>query len=290
MFKNSIFAFFLLVGVAHAATLSSDVVSESVAQNNGVDNGVYSQSKSNTWLFPAPVMPGAVSGSTCTNHGVESVAIFWNLFSWSSPKHEVDLPCSTREDLKLFTTMCQFRKVAEIQKKYIKQQYDVDVPVSDKVKDLTPEECYKPREAQPAPVDKKQGAREVIKTVRSLSLTLDSTMLFEFNKDTLSVGGKHHLIAMLAKFDANKTRVKRIEGHTDNIGTEAYNDALSRRRAETVAAHMRALGFKVDEVLGFGMKTPIGSNVSSEGRAMNRRVRVDLELTDGSTETVVMQN
>lgn len=292
MFKNAILALLVVAGSVHAATQSTDVVSESVAQNSGVDNGVYSQSKSNTWVFPAPVMPGAVSGAACTNHGVTSAAIFWNLFSWSTPKHDIDVPCNTREDLKLLTTMCQFKKVAEIQKKYIKQQYGVEVEVSDKVKDLTPEECYKPRETLPPspPPQKQVVTREVTKTVKTIVLTLDSTTLFEFGKDTLSIAGKQYLIEKLSKFDASKTLVRRVEGHTDNVGTEAYNAALSHRRAESVAVILQSLGFKVDTVVGHGLKAPIAPNTSPEGRAMNRRVHIDLELTDGTTETLIVQN
>ncbi|MFP5213541.1 MAG: OmpA family protein [Acidobacteriota bacterium] len=68
-----------------------------------------------------------------------------------------------------------------------------------------------------------------------------------------------------------------IEGHTDNVGSDAYNDELSRKRARAVADYMVktfALPWEQFEVAGFGKRRPVFSNDTESGRAQNRRVVV----------------
>jgi len=67
-----------------------------------------------------------------------------------------------------------------------------------------------------------------------------------------------------------------IVGHTDSVGSEAYNMGLSQRRAESVAGHLRAQGVETGAwtVTGMGESQPIASNDTAEGRAQNRRVEV----------------
>jgi len=77
--------------------------------------------------------------------------------------------------------------------------------------------------------------------------------------------------AILAKH-ANVSVV--IEGHTDSIGTEAYNQKLSERRADSVKKYLVGKGIASSrlETVGYGELRPIASNDTAEGRAMNRRV------------------
>ena len=72
--------------------------------------------------------------------------------------------------------------------------------------------------------------------------------------------------------DIPKMRV-RIEGHTDNIGGEAFNLKLSQKRAESVRAFLVAKGVSPDrlEAVGYGLTRPISSNKTGKGRAQNRR-------------------
>lgn len=71
----------------------------------------------------------------------------------------------------------------------------------------------------------------------------------------------------------------RIEGFTDDIGSEAYNQALSVRRAEAVYRYLVNLGVAPERltVHGFGESRPIASNLTDEGRAQNRRVELHPE-------------
>ncbi len=67
-------------------------------------------------------------------------------------------------------------------------------------------------------------------------------------------------------------------GHTDSIGTDAYNQKLSVRRAEAVKAYLVSKGIEKNRVYteGKGKKQPIASNATKEGRAKNRRVEIEV--------------
>ena len=70
-----------------------------------------------------------------------------------------------------------------------------------------------------------------------------------------------------------------VTGFTDSVGSDDYNLALSKRRAESVAAYLKAHGLKTDSltVTGRGKADPVASNTTPEGRASNRRVEIRLQ-------------
>ncbi len=80
---------------------------------------------------------------------------------------------------------------------------------------------------------------------------------------------------MLNEF--NKTLVE-VAGHTDNTGAESYNQELSRRRADSVAAYLRSR--KVDGerllIIGAGESYPVATNDTPAGRQFNRRVEITI--------------
>jgi len=65
-----------------------------------------------------------------------------------------------------------------------------------------------------------------------------------------------------------------IQGHTDSMGTDTYNKALSENRALSVQAYLIDKGFdpKYIKAIGYGFAKPVESNATPEGRKMNRRV------------------
>jgi outer membrane protein OmpA-like peptidoglycan-associated protein len=67
-----------------------------------------------------------------------------------------------------------------------------------------------------------------------------------------------------------------IEGHTDSVGSDAANQSLSERRAETVRAYLVQQGVPTGSVTaaGFGKSRPVASNDTAEGRHLNRRVEL----------------
>jgi OOP family OmpA-OmpF porin len=77
---------------------------------------------------------------------------------------------------------------------------------------------------------------------------------------------------ILAEFMINKPNVSIIiEGHTDNVGTEAYNDALSQKRAESVMNYLASKGVAKNRmsIVGYGKRRPIASNKDEFGRQLN---------------------
>lgn len=80
---------------------------------------------------------------------------------------------------------------------------------------------------------------------------------------------------VLNEFD--KTIVA-VAGHTDSVGSDAYNQKLSEQRAQSVAAYLQRKNIEPArfEVIGFGERNPVADNTSAEGRALNRRVELTL--------------
>ncbi|NQX88309.1 MAG: OmpA family protein [Halioglobus sp.] len=103
-------------------------------------------------------------------------------------------------------------------------------------------------------------------------------VLFDFDKSVLKESGKDELAAINQVINSQGLRVKDIDliGHTDSIGTEAYNQALSERRAKAVYDYLvsRGANASIIDVMGVGEADPAASNATAEGRALNRRVEV----------------
>jgi OOP family OmpA-OmpF porin len=74
----------------------------------------------------------------------------------------------------------------------------------------------------------------------------------------------------------NKDKKVSLSGHTDSIGTEAYNQKLSERRVNSVRSYVVKKGVDSGRISGqgFGETKPIADNKTKDGRAKNRRVEV----------------
>ena len=75
----------------------------------------------------------------------------------------------------------------------------------------------------------------------------------------------------------NTTDLKiRVEGHTDNIGSEKYNLNLSKKRAESIKAYLVGKGIDESRItsIGYGFSKPRAGNDTKEGRALNRRAEL----------------
>jgi len=75
----------------------------------------------------------------------------------------------------------------------------------------------------------------------------------------------------------NKTVVE-VAGHTDNTGTDAYNQGLSERRAGAVSSYLQGRGVMAERLItvGMGEQRPVADNNTSEGRQANRRVEITM--------------
>ena len=97
---------------------------------------------------------------------------------------------------------------------------------------------------------------------------------FEFDKSSLTAGAKDTLqvvVNTLRNFPDAKIE---IQGHTDWIGSEVYNQKLSERRANTVRDYLISVGIAATRIttIGYGESQPIATNETAAGRAENRRV------------------
>lgn len=118
-------------------------------------------------------------------------------------------------------------------------------------------------------------------TERGLLVTLGD-VLFEFNRADIKATG-HGELRKLAEFlKKHPDRQVLIEGHTDDIGSNVYNENLSRRRAEAVANALAALGVPSPRVtaVGYGESYPVAANTTDTNRALNRRVEVYISDND----------
>jgi OOP family OmpA-OmpF porin len=111
-------------------------------------------------------------------------------------------------------------------------------------------------------------------------VTFSQAALFDFNKWDLKPEGKAQLKRYREQTVAEMSRADRVKvtGHTDNVGSAAYNKKLSLKRAQTVRAYLVSLGVDPGkfEVSGEGMDKPVADNSTKEGRAKNRRVEVEV--------------
>jgi OmpA-OmpF porin, OOP family len=132
-----------------------------------------------------------------------------------------------------------------------------------------------PPKPAPAPEPKKEAPKP--KPVAE-KVTFAADVTFDFNKATLKPDGR-------AKLDdlANKVKTINLEvviaiGHADEIGSHAYNDKLSVRRAEAVKGYLVSKGVEPNRIYteGKGKRQPIASNKTAEGRSKNRRVEIEV--------------
>lgn len=112
-------------------------------------------------------------------------------------------------------------------------------------------------------------------TNRGMVMTL-SDVLFDTGQSTLKPGADRALdrLAQFLKDSPNSAVL--IEGHTDSVGTDDYNLALSQRRAQSVADALSSRGVSSDRVQtkGLGKAYPVASNDTQAGRQQNRRVEI----------------
>ena len=99
---------------------------------------------------------------------------------------------------------------------------------------------------------------------------------FDFNKSTLTPAGRTKVADAAKTLKDNPTIHVEVGGHTDSIGSDAYNQSLSERRAKTVADELVKDGISASRltVRGYGERKPVADNKTEAGRARNRRVEL----------------
>ena len=109
-----------------------------------------------------------------------------------------------------------------------------------------------------------------------IKLNLPDGVTFDFAKADLKpqfYPALNNVASTLAQY--NQTIVE-VAGHTDSVGSDAANQTLSQRRAQSVGNYLIGQGLQRErfEIVGFGEQMPIASNDTEEGRARNRRVEI----------------
>ena len=112
---------------------------------------------------------------------------------------------------------------------------------------------------------------------------------FEFNSTQLTAPAQRTLDEVAAALLTQPELNVEIQGHTDSIGSDAYNLNLSQRRAQSVKAYLvgRGLNETALTAKGYGKAKPIAGNDTAEGRAQNRRVA--FEVTNGLAHVTVVK-
>ena len=119
---------------------------------------------------------------------------------------------------------------------------------------------------QPAPAPKPAPTRRELLTLRGNA--------FEFDKSSLTAGARDTLQTVVTTLKNFPDAKIEIQGHTDWIGSDAYNQALSERRANSVRDYLVSQGIAAGRIttIGYGETQPVATNETAVGRALNRRV------------------
>jgi outer membrane protein OmpA-like peptidoglycan-associated protein len=119
-------------------------------------------------------------------------------------------------------------------------------------------------------------------TPRGLVLTLGD-VLFDTGRAQLNPGAGRKLDQLAQFLNEHKDRRVQIDGFTDSVGTDSYNEELSQRRADSVKSALQVRGVDSSRISteGYGKAFPVANNVDSGGRQLNRRVEVIIGRDDG---------
>lgn len=130
-------------------------------------------------------------------------------------------------------------------------------------------------QAENAALQQRLREMEAQQTERGLLVTLGD-VLFEFGKSDLLASASPRMDKLAEFLQQYPDRNLRIEGYTDSVGSESFNQKLSEQRAAAVQSALVSRGVSPMRItaVGYGKSHPVASNSNAEGRAMNRRVEV----------------
>ena len=131
-------------------------------------------------------------------------------------------------------------------------------------------------QAAPAPAPKAEPKPPPKPVAEKVTFAAD--VLFDFDKSAIKPEGRSKLDDLAGRVKGINLEVVIAIGHTDAIGTDAYNQRLSVRRAEAVKAYLASKGVEGNRIYteGKGEKQPVADNKTREGRAKNRRTEIEV--------------
>jgi OmpA-OmpF porin, OOP family len=110
-------------------------------------------------------------------------------------------------------------------------------------------------------------------------IRLPGSILFDFDSANIRPDANRALNDVAQVIKAYDSRSVRVEGHTDSVASDDYNQSLSQRRAGSVAEWFAKDGIERARlaVVGYGEQKPVAGNDTAAGRQLNRRVEVVIE-------------
>ena len=158
-----------------------------------------------------------------------------------------------------------------------------DLPICVPPETLEGGKCVAPPAPPPPPAPPVVEAPKappvvVVPAPVSEKVSFAADAFFDFDKAVLKPEGKAKLADLTSKIKDMNLEVVIAVGHTDSVGTDAYNQKLSIRRAEAVKAYLVSKGIETNRVYteGKGEKQPVADNKNAAGRAKNRRVEIEV--------------
>ncbi len=125
-----------------------------------------------------------------------------------------------------------------------------------------------------------------VPTPAATKVTYAADAFFDFDKAVLKPAGKAKLDDLIAKVKDINLEVIIAVGHTDSVGSDAYNQKLSIKRSEAVKAYLVSKGIEKNRVYteGKGEKQPVADNKTRDGRSKNRRVEIEVVGTRAASK------
>ena len=147
-------------------------------------------------------------------------------------------------------------------------------PVPAPVPKPEPKPAPPPPPPAPKPIPKPEAKPKPV----AEKVTFAADVLFDFDKSVIKPEGRSKLDDISGKAKGINLEVVIAIGHADSTGSDAYNQRLSVRRAESVKAYLVSKGIEANRVYteGKGEKQPVADNKTRDGRAKNRRVEIEV--------------
>ncbi len=123
---------------------------------------------------------------------------------------------------------------------------------------------------------------EVQRVGEGIQITFNNAILFDFGKSDLKSTSRTDLSDLATSLQRYPNTDVQVYGHTDSVGSDDFNQALSERRAEAAASYLVSQGISRSRIttIGRGERSPVASNDSETGRAQNRRVEIAIVASE----------